>query len=1695
MENSMSLKKDIDYIFQKNTGYAEPEHAINQAESLKSLSVDLYTDSKRFVYELLQNADDSVMSEEPVKLGIRLFDDFLVVAHTGKPFDKRDLRGICGVSDGTKKNSIEKTGYKGIGFKAVFGQSKKVTIYTNSEYFRFDSEYDFGWNNKWGDNQQVWEEENERQFSYPWQIIPIYTNYEEVDGRIKSFLDKGEWTVATIVLLSKGKSDVKKAVEELSSNVNMFLFLKNIDELDFDLGTSNIITLHREQGGKAVEIRQNGNIKASWILRTVKLEVPNDVKLTLKEEKNIPDKLLNANETELTFAAKIGENGIQKLDKNESLLYSYLPTEETKYPIPALVNSSFVINANREMLHEDSMWNQWLFKNIPLELLKWVADLVNSKFGQQAYELIPSKSFTPNLLGTYYLKGLSNALDTIPFILSNRHELIKINQAIIDFTSISKKPFVTEGVVREFIIEKYNRETIHANPFLPFTNYGNTFKNIGVAFFEWNDVSYLLESNNFLKSHSASNNTQIIQYFKQLCEAEMQNNISESVIKNWSFILDHKGNLHRPNNIYFPTPDDGNWNDPNSEISFLHGDIQKFLLHNPETRIWLEKLGVIEKTDLSYFRKTIIENASTYCTYENSEDTILNIFNLYVKREIGQEDLNKLSELKIITEKGSLLPAKSCYFSDSYFPRLKLQSVLRDDIFVSSVYMRNISERDELRRFFKMMGVKEGITAIPFDKMSKYNLIQRYQFKTEYFEEDDKYFQPAFTNFNADEYSNLTTLNFLSESSNFSFSKIFWSDIINNINIQDFNAPTTAYWGNSEKPGRTRGDERVNYLKWYIQNVNCIPTLMETTIIANDVYINSEDILQLAGNYLPVFYGDELSQDWKAFFNFKTNLQLSDYLEILRKTASDVNADGKIKRENFNRIQSIYKVLLVQCANWSTEDILKVEEWANTGYLLNTKKEFTECSALKYFLYGNESIFQDQFCFLDLSAENKNHPNLEELLTYFKVKILKLSDFELVHSEEEVCFSLTNHLRAILPYFKIWIENEAADSKSIENIKNLDDKIARLNIYQAEELKIKYADIDFIKSVNVHFNETNLFITNPWDANSVLLKLPEVLCQHFHLVGHDKKLDFLLRSSVDEIQKYFAQEKINIPEDLQVLITDPDIKVESQISGEQINPPNFNSFIDFENAFNEGKISSEFFHVSTSDFEKLKQAEGLISRAVSNTIEHLMKLPEYDFTNYYEIAKSIIGGVTKNGNDITIVARPSDGDKVLLFYTSEFDVLEYVDAEFWCEDGINTPKQITLGQLLKKTGINRIPIKNINVSASDIETLLNNPKSEVFDFNAVPFVPQKTAKIISSFANTNGGTLIFGLKEMSPTSNEIVGISDDFKVVEITKKAISLLSPIPTVTYDWVKSGENSIFVINTEKANNDILFENQKYIRKGSWTDAEKGISNATKTLAFSKFNRTIAIIIGIEDYLPKNQISSVKYANADTLNFRKMLIDCMDVNEKEIYSFVNDDALKSSIEYDLRGLFLSLTENDRLIFYYVGHGFHNGITNYLSTYDMHKSNIPGTAVSLRTILLDPLQKSKCKNALIFIDACAQSFQDDNERSQISNINDEELILLSNGFPNYAIFLSCQSGQSSYSSDVLKNGIWTHHLVKAIKGDVQEVIHSGNFVTDLLLRDYLSTSVAKYTKDELGKDQNPKAILDSSYENIIAEIKVENIE
>lgn len=1677
----MSIKNEIIQLFKDNKEYSTPSQAVNQASSLDALSGDLYTDSKRFIYELLQNADDSAITHSPVKVWIKIFGENLVIAHSGQPFTTRDIQGICSVNNGTKKADLTKTGYKGIGFKSVFGQSDKVTIFTNGEFFRFDASHRFSWS--WDNSQEVWEQENNRKFQFPWQIIPVFTESAEVPEPISEYIKIINCNVATIVKL-RHLHEIIIAVEELSKNINMFLFLKNISEIMFDIPTKICISIKRVESNK-IALSQNNELKANWLISVINLEVPVELKAALQDERNIPEKLMSTDSIELVLAAKLGSSGIEKLSFNEKLLYSYLPTDERKYSLPVLVNTSFLTSANRESLHSDSKWNQWIFKNIGIEIFKWISQLIYSEFQYQAYNLIPNKTSVNDELGREFNNGIEEAIKTIPFIVAKDNTLVKIEDAIVDFTFLSDKSFVGETPIKKFIDNFETTGVDSSKKFVMKTGFGQVFKSLNAPSFEWPNLQKFLSSISFKSSHTIPHNIELIKHLKNLCESKREKEVSPEFLKTTSFIWDHKNFINYPPNVCVPTPDDQNWNSPTNEISFLHLELQNWLQQDVATRSWLESLGVVEKTDITYISQIIRPQIESYITPSNAVKTIQDLFKLYRKGDLKETLIKQLEKIKLLTQRSTLKPANECYLSNSYSPHLEIEGVLNIDIFVSEHYLTSKADVDEWKRFFKMLGVRDGMYLQSYrETISKEKFITA-GWDVDFFKEFENRFYA--NRFSADSFAQISTISFLHCSlDNYAFSSKFWHYVIGFIEPTELMKSAMAFWGYSNMTGRNTGNEVENYIPWFIRNKPCIPIVTNQCESSINILLNTENITYIASMYLPVFDGPELSSDWKAFFNFKATLQLSDYLQLLSKISADTNTQGHIKKENIERITTIYKVLLDGCSNWSESELKHVSDWTTTGRLLSSKYTFVECNSLNYFVGGNESIFQDQIQFSYINAENKSHPNLEYFLGCFNIKLLKNSDFKLNATESEICSKLKDRLISVYPYFKNWVTGEFSDEKTLNKVSNLDCKLSELQITQSETIQIRYEGLEFVKNVNLHFDGNNLFVTKPWNSNSVLLKLSEALCRYYDLVGHDKKLDFLLRAEGSEIHQHFSQEGINIPSNLSERLTETAGESTIQSPNVQITAQNFKSFSELDSAITEGRISPEFFHSSISEYERLKYAEQLVARAVVNVSTHLKKLPEYDCSNQHQLAPSIIGGITKNGNEIAIVARPSDNDEVLIYYTSEFDVLEHVDAEFWCEDGLTLPQRITLGHFLKKTGINKIPLNKLTLSDAEFEGLFSASKSERLEFDAVPYVPQKIAKIISSFANTHGGSLIFGVKENGLSSNEIVGLSSDFRVDDIVRNAVSLLTPIPLVTYNWIKRGKNSVFAIKIEKSDIDIMLGNQKYIRNGATSKLAINQVNQTQLLNNSNFETTIAILIGIENYAPINGIKPVKYAENDIKKFKKMLIKNLGVLEKNIYEFINENALKSTLENNFGYLFHLLSEHDRVVFYYVGHGFHNGITNYLSTYDLHGSNISETAVSLRKVLLDPLQKSKCKNVLIFIDACAQSFQNENERSHFSGINEEDFTVINSEYPYYATFLSCQTGQSSYSSDVLQNGIWTHHLVKAISGEIPATIREGKYITDRLLSDYLSKEVAKYVREELQKEQNPKAVLDSTYENVI---------
>ncbi|HET7013474.1 MAG TPA: hypothetical protein VFI65_06170 [Streptosporangiaceae bacterium] len=91
----------------------------------------LYSDRTHFIFELIQNAEDAGATE----LTFELFEDRLELRHDGRPFSPADVRGICGVTAGTKSEDLTQIGRFGIGFKSVYAYTNSPSIFSGEEHF------------------------------------------------------------------------------------------------------------------------------------------------------------------------------------------------------------------------------------------------------------------------------------------------------------------------------------------------------------------------------------------------------------------------------------------------------------------------------------------------------------------------------------------------------------------------------------------------------------------------------------------------------------------------------------------------------------------------------------------------------------------------------------------------------------------------------------------------------------------------------------------------------------------------------------------------------------------------------------------------------------------------------------------------------------------------------------------------------------------------------------------------------------------------------------------------------------------------------------------------------------------------------------------------------------------------------------------------------------------------------------------------------------------------------------------------------------------------------------------------------------------------------------------------------------------------------------------------------------------------
>lgn len=203
---------------------------------VRKLLTDLYPDNAHFIYELLQNSEDT----EASIVRFTLTNDNLDFEHNGKRlFSLADVESITGIGDSTKNDDPTSIGKFGVGFKAVFAYTNTPEIHSGAFHFRI---HDLVVPETNGVNQQRLREQETR-FIFPFNN-PNKTSEQAV-------------------------VEIEQGLRALGDNT--LLFLKYIRKIEYLLPDGSLGSLERiDQEDGHIEIRAShpgGNDTVSHWLR------------------------------------------------------------------------------------------------------------------------------------------------------------------------------------------------------------------------------------------------------------------------------------------------------------------------------------------------------------------------------------------------------------------------------------------------------------------------------------------------------------------------------------------------------------------------------------------------------------------------------------------------------------------------------------------------------------------------------------------------------------------------------------------------------------------------------------------------------------------------------------------------------------------------------------------------------------------------------------------------------------------------------------------------------------------------------------------------------------------------------------------------------------------------------------------------------------------------------------------------------------------------------------------------------------------------------------------------------------------------------------------------------------------------------------------------------------------------------------
>ena len=1115
LDSRKSSKGDIfiKRLQKERTEYNHASQVRMQAKSLLQLSVGIYTEPERFVYELLQNAIDAFIDtgNDTLNILIKAENERFIFMHNGMEFSEKDVEGICDVGNGTKANDSKKIGYKGIGFKSVFMPSvNRVSIISGEYCFEFDKEKARSLIPRFPQSEGVLEPND-----IPWQVIPIIAP-ELKDQCVRGF------NVITIVYTQEANK-IGARIEHLFTDLQFLLFLRsNNVNIRFERNGQFVFSVGKKQSSVTngnmpmVTLFKDNQPQSTWILYSKDVIVPSNVKLALQNDFNTPDKLKGAERVEISFAVQTDGDKVVPL-KNTSV-FTFLPTSYRALRQPFLINSNFITDAGRQQLHQESEWNKLIFSKIPELYLKFISCI--SRQYSNFIEVLPTRHPDNDTLVDVYRESLANAFNIVKFVPNiNGNILLRLKDVLVDKTDLS------EGVLSKYkFVSLINKAcgTHYTSDSLVSDKKIIAYAHDIVRVFDSDGLKGLLMDGSLTDGIDTEGDAKLIRYVHKYCKSLSSSSLTSNddfigSLKLCAFILDEDLQLQKPCDLFFPSSFKER-NSQASDVSLLNDDVYDDIKGDQDILDWLYSIGVEELSNRS-FLDYVLEHPD-YITLDNAIEIGIFLFDTW-KTDNYLENNRYSSEIKdlcFLSKEGDLQPLCNLYLGSLYNPEDDLETVYDNkQLFVADEYARH-GGADDWAFFLKKCGVgyKIGITdklyssvdlTYPFvsetrdsfrhckHRYTNYrswngnvweNLLEGIKFRLYYF----SFIDPNAPNYSLDKYVFSKILcedrsNFKTE--DMSMGEVPWF----RHRVQKPFIDCTPYWFSSKYH---------SFLEYVLANVQKFPTSEGVSDTPDNVFINYPSIKELCGEYLPVLEIDgPVHESWKAILPFKQQLTLDDLLSVLEAVAEDDKADKETRKDYVSRI---YQEIIRTGQQCSPE----ITEWAKNHMLLSQAGEFLPTEELTYitvdgFKAGGNKVYCER-------VAQAGKDKMLQLLKTLGIHVITQDDIQPSFDNEVEDGVIKESLLEKLPYITILKKGCKKDFEAKKQ--ELTEKIQSSHFFKCEGISLTYGeDNDTIAKSTFSQGDSFYYTGNITPARMEPLMSP--LCSFLGLTGgSESKLMIIL---------------------------------------------------------------------------------------------------------------------------------------------------------------------------------------------------------------------------------------------------------------------------------------------------------------------------------------------------------------------------------------------------------------------------------------------------------------------------------------------------------------------------------------------------------------------------------------------------------